>query len=440
MFDRDPLTHRTVSVILGGGQGTRLFPLTRDRSKPAVPLGGKFRFVDVALSNAINSGLTRIFVLTQYNSTSLNNHVTRTYKFDNFSKGFVTLLAAEERFESEREITLFQGTADAVRQSLRYINSPDFENILVIPGDHLCRINFHELLEKHDEQHADVTLCAAVVGREQIGQFRAFRLSDDGRVAAFAKRPDTEEMLARFRLSDTDKFVHRIPKDEVPDEAFLAFTGIYLFRREVLVELLEKVDGHDLAHDVLPNILFGNRCVCHVFSGYWRDIGTIRQFYDASMDLTQPSPTFRFSDPEAPIYSQARYLPGASVYSSQLEGVLLSDGAQIYGAQLERSVIGVRTVIQPGSVVSHSVIFGADTFEGDNRRAAALGRNGQPSLGIGEGCEIRRAIIDKNARIGAGCRLTNVDGVETRDASNYFIRNGIIIIPKNAVLPPGTVI
>ncbi len=429
------LQRETVVLVLGGGRGSRLFPLTRDRSKPAVPLGGKFRFIDIALSNSINSGLRRIFVLTQYNSASLNNHVAFTYKFDSFSRGFVSILAAEQGYDDTRG--WFQGTADSVRHCLRYLGDPSFKQVLIIPGDHLCRIDFNHMMAIHERREADVTLCAAVVRRQEASQFRVLKLAEDGRVSAFARKPTDPDVLARFQITDIERRRYGLKPGE--EERYLAFMGIYLFRKDVLFDLLENSDDQDLTRDTLPRIYWTRRSYCYVFKDYWRDIGTIRSFYEASLDLTRDHPPFRFQDPQAPIYTHGRYLPASRIYNSVLDRAFAADGTVIRDARVEHSIIGVRAQIGSGTRISHSVIFGADTFESpDERRAAA--ERGLPPLGIGPRCSIHKAIVDKNVRIGTGCRLENTANVAEADGDNYYIRDGVIIIPKGAVLQPGTVI
>ncbi len=430
------LQHETVAIVLGGGRGTRLFPLTRDRSKPAVPLGGKFRFIDIALSNSINSGLRRIFVLTQYNSASLNNHVAFTYKFDSFSKGFVSILAAEQGYEDDQG--WFQGTADSVRRCFRYLGDPAIRDVLIMPGDHLCRIDFNRVMALHDARGADVTLCAAVVSREEAAKFRVLKLADDGHVLEYARKPTDPAVLARFRLAPEEKHRYGV-KGGASEEGYLAFMGIYLFRKEVLFRLLNTRDDQDLGRDTLPRLLWSTKSYCYVFTDYWRDIGTIRSFYEASMDLTREDPPFRFQHPEAPIYTHGRYLPASRIHNTVMTAAIAADGTVIREARIEHSVIGVRARIESGTRITRSVIFGADAFETREQRAHAIER-GVPPLGIGPRCVIERAIIDKNARIGADCRLVNEAGVQEADGENYYIRDGVIIIPKGGVLAPGTVI
>lgn len=433
------LQRETLAVVLGGGEGSRLFPLTRDRSKPAVPLGGKYRFIDIALSNCINSGLRHIFVLTQYNSASLNNHVAWTYKFDSFSPGFVAILATEQRHNNMQNLWS-QGTADALRHSLKYIQDPSFRNILVIPGDHLCRMNFNSILEMHERENADVTLCATTTGRKEIKNFRCLKIAEDGRIIDFVRKPSEDSVLSRFQLSSSEKAIHGINPLYTPDESYLAFIGVYLFKREALVHLLEKNNDKDLGRDTLPHIVMDTKSYAYVFNGYWRDIGTISSFYDASIALTSKNPPFKFHDKESPIFTHGRFLPSACVYNSNLNGVIISEGANIENATVEHSVIGVRANIREGSNISHSIIFGADTYEGENRRASAIKGEGLPPLGIGNNCVIKRAIIDKNVRIGEGCRLENKNSLSNSEGENYYIRDGVIIIPKGSVIPPGTII
>lgn len=432
------LLRETVCVVLGGGRGSRLFPLTRERSKPAVPLGGKFRFIDVALSNCINSGLRQVFVLTQHNSASLNNHVTRTYKFDVFSTGFVAILAAEQRTDSDQG--WFQGTADAIRQNLRYLRDGSFRNVLIVPGDHLCRINLRHLLDLHERRNADVTLASAMVGRDDIHRFRALKLAEDKRVLEVVRKPEQPEDLSRLKLSPQELTYFGMNGQSNGDEHYLAFMGIYLFNKKVLFDLIESTSYQDLGRDVLPVLQRDTRAYSYVFNDYWRDIGTIQSYYAASMELTADQPSFRFQDPEAPIYTHARFLPAAHIRRSMLDGTLVADGAMIEGSRLEHSIVGVRSRVAQGCDVSHSIIFGADTYEGENRRAAAVRGDTLPPLGLGPGCVVRRAIIDKNARIGANCMLLNEKNIQNFDGDDYFIRDGVIIVPKHGILPPGTII
>lgn len=439
----DSLLRETVVVVLGGGQGTRLFPLTRDRSKPAVPLGGKYRFIDIALSNSINSGLRQIFLLTQYNSASLNNHVSRTYKFDSFTSGFVAVLAAEQR--TGRNDGWFQGTADALRQNLKYLRDANFRNVLILPGDHLCRIDLRQVLEMHERRDAEVTLCAAPVPRADVARFRALSLALDGRVTGWVRKPDTSSALEPFRLKSEEFERFGIPGgalprwDEIP-ERYLAFMGIYLFKKDVLSRVLETSDDQDLGRDTLPRLVEQYKTFCHVFHDYWRDIGTIRSYYDASMELVAEDPPYQFHDPAAQVFTHARFLPPARVYKSCLDGALLADGAFIEHSGVSHSIIGVRSQLRAGCQVEGSILFGADTFEGENRRAASFRATGLPPLGLGAGCVVKGAIIDKNARIGDRCVLNNDSGVLHADGNDWYIRDGVIVIPKGAVLEPGTVV
>lgn len=437
----DNLQRETVCLILGGGQGTRLFPLTRERCKPAVPLGGKFRFIDVALSNAINSGLRQIFVLTQHNSASLNNHVARTYKFDAFATGFVAILAAEQRYGFDSP-SWFQGTADAIRQNLRYLQNPSFRNVLIMPGDHLCRLNLRRLLELHEYRNADVTLAAAVVPRSDAARFRVLKLNENGRLVQVVRKPNTSEQLDPLRLTEKERTIFGVRQPAPHEEQYLGFMGIYLFRREVLEQLMRHAEDQDLGKDTLNRLVRDYSTWCHVYNDYWRDIGTISSYYEASVGLTLDDPSFHFHDAEAPIYTHARFLPPARLYRSSLDGALVADGAVVESSGVSRSIIGVRAHIRAGCEVSHSILFGSDAFDGENRRAAAFSSENLPGLGLGPGCVVRRAIIDKNARIGAGCRLTNERNLQYADGENgaWFIREGVIIIPKYGVLKPGTVI
>ncbi len=429
---RDPESQATIVMILGGGRGQRLFPLTKDRSKPAVPIGGKFRFVDIPISNCIHSGMTQIYVLSQFNSKSLNNHCALTYKFDSFSRGFVAILAAEQRYDSA---DWYQGTADAVRQNLRYIQDPSLRHVLILSGDQLYRMDYHDLLAEHLSAGADVTVAAIPIPREDAQRFGIHNIDESGRIVDYAEKPKEETVLDRFRLSGADSARLQV---ENPENAFLACMGIYVFEKETLASLLEGC-GHDFGSDVFTKAIGRCHVHAHVFQGYWTDIGTIRSFYEANLALTDAKPPFSFYDPDRPIYTHPRFLPPSSIAKATLKQVLLGEGSVVDGAEIERSIVGIRSVLRPGARVRDAVIFGADFIETDAMRA----RNrdlGIPDVGIGRNCRIERAIVDKNARIGEGAILRNVDGIADRDGDGWHIRDGLLVVPKNGVIPPGTVI
>jgi glucose-1-phosphate adenylyltransferase len=429
---RDVTSRSTIVMILGGGRGQRLFPLTKDRSKPAVPIGAKFRFVDIPISNCINSGLLQIYVLTQFNSKSLNNHCALTYKFDAFTRGFVAVLAAEQRYDSE---DWYQGTADAVRQNLRYIQDPVLERVLILSGDQLYRMDYRDLLRTHQETEADATVAVLPVSREDATRFGILKVGPSGRIVDFAEKPKDPGVLDRFSL--TSKEAARLGVDGQKN-TLLGSMGIYVFQKAALERLLEGTET-DFGTHVFPRALQQMKVFAHVFDGYWSDIGTIRSFYEANLALTDPKPAFSFYDPDRPIYTHPRFLPPSSIERATLRQVLLSEGCVVYGAEIERSVVGIRSVIQPGARIRDSVIFGADAFETAATHEANA-RKRIPNVGIGRDCRIERAIIDKNARIGDGAILRNADGVAEMDGDGWYIRDGLIVVPKGATVQPGAIV
>lgn len=424
-----------LALILGGGAGTRLFPLTQRRSKPAVPLAGKYRLVDVPISNCINSDVTKIFVLTQYNSASLNRHIAQTYRFSQFSDGFVEILAAEQTPENPQ---WFQGTADAVRQVLPHIEDWRVETLLILSGDHLYRMDYRDFIRRHDETGADVTISVVPCAAQTASEFGLLKTDETGRVMEFREKPKGAALEA-MRV-DTRAF--GLSEEEAAARPFLASMGIYVFNYKKLVELLKQDPSWvDFGREVIPAAI---RC-CHVqaylFKGYWEDIGTISAFYKANLDLTSPLPKFNFFDADAPIYTRARYLPPSKVHNCEIVDSIISEGCIINGARIHRSIIGLRSRIERGAFIEETILMGADYFQtieemADDQQA------GVPRVGIGESSVIRHAIIDKNARIGAGVRLINEAGVEHADGPNgmFYIRDRIIIIPKNAVIPDGVTI
>ncbi|MBZ5640856.1 MAG: glucose-1-phosphate adenylyltransferase [Acidobacteriia bacterium] len=413
-----------ITVILGGGRGARLDPLTRLRSKPAVPIAGKYRLIDIPISNSIHSGMERIFVLTQYNSISLHRHIVRTYKFDPFSRGFVQILAAQQTPEDD---TWFQGTADAVRQNLRIVTELYGELVLVLAGDHVYRMDYGDLVREHVENRADVTLSVSPCSAEEVGGFGAVRVAPDGRVVEFREKPGTPE--ARAGMEVPGDLLER--RGVAADRPYLASMGIYLFDKKVLVEALENRLA-DFGRDVIPAAVSSRKVYAHLYGGYWRDIGTIRAFYDAHLDLVSPDPPFTFGDPGWPIYTHPRYLPGARVSGTRFNRAILSEGSLVIGSTVEDSVIGVRAVLH-GVTVRRSLLMGADPHPPE-------GPPGAPPVGIGEGTLIRDAIIDKNARIGRNVRIVNPDKLTDAEGPGWAIRDGIVVVMKNAVVPDGTTI
>lgn len=417
---------RVTAVILGGGRGTRLDPLTRYRSKPAVPLAGKYRLVDVAISNCINSGIRKIYVLTQFNSASLNRHISKTYRFDEFSGGFVEILAAEQTVETER---WFQGTADAVRRQLRHIVDEQTSHYLILSGDALYRQDFRSMVEEHERLGAEVTISCKMVSEEQAPQLGILGIDDTRRIRWFREKPSAEE-LPRLRLPEEVSLRAGLDPTSTP---FLASMGTYLFRRDVLPAVLAENPSHDFGKQIIPWALDRYRVYAYLFDGYWEDIGTVRNFYHANLDLLKDPPSFDFYDPEFPMFSHARLLPCSRIVDASIERALVAEGCFIDRATIRNSVIGIRSVVRSGSLIEDSILMGADFIE----------RHTPPDslpLGIGPDCEIRNAIIDKNVRIGAHCRIVNASGIEHANGPHACIRDGIVVVMKNAVIPPGTVI
>jgi glucose-1-phosphate adenylyltransferase len=419
-------TQRTLAIIMGGGAGTRLFPLTKDRSKPAVPIGGKYRIVDIPISNCLNSGLRSIYVLTQFNSMSLHRHIQASYKFDNFSRSFVDILAAQQTPEGSQ---WYQGTADAVRQNMRYFLERPFDYYIILSGDQLYRMDFRALLHQHIRSGAEITLATKPVLREQVSEFGIMQSDADRRITSFVEKPKDESILNEFRMSRGLLGAIGKPPEE---ELYQASMGIYVFNRNVLVECLEN-DLADFGKHVIPQSIQERQVSAYIFDGYWEDIGTIRAFYEANLDLTDLLPQYSFFEASAPIYTHPRFLPGSKINGATLRQAIIADGCIISDAHLERSVIGVRSIIQTGATIRNSIVMGADYYETDS----ASSEPGVPPIGIGRNCVIDRAIIDKNARIADGVVITPEGKPADLDASNYFIRDGIVVVPKNAVIPPG---
>ena len=430
-----PANTRLLAVILGGGAGNRLFPLTKQRSKPAVPLGGKYRLVDIALSNCINSDILRTFVLTQYNSASLNRHIAQTYRFSRFSNGFVEIIAAEQTPESPQ---WFQGTADAVRQVFPHIRELHVDTLLILSGDHLYHMDYRDFIERHYQSGADVTVSVIPCEAKAASEFGLLKTDDSGRIIEFKEKPKGEELLA-MRV-DTTKL--GLDPNEAERRPFLASMGIYVFKYDRLETLLAQDERWvDFGGEIIPAAIKAGHVQAHMFDGYWEDIGTIGAFYRANLDLTTKIPKFNLFDAEAPVYTRARYLPPSKIEETQIDDSIISDGCIINGATITNSVVGLRSRISKGVQLEASYMMGADYFQTleDMRNDVNAG---VPRVGLGEGTIVRRAIIDKNARIGSRARLMNEAGVmeAMSDDKSYYIRDGIIIVPKNAIINDGTVI
>jgi len=430
-----PADPKLLAVILGGGAGNRLFPLTQQRSKPAVPLGGKYRLVDIALSNCINSDILRTFVLTQYNSASLNRHIAQTYRFSQFSNGFVEIIAAEQTPDSPQ---WFQGTADAVRQVLPHIGDWGIDTLLILSGDHLYRMDYRHFLARHHESNADVTVSVIPCEARSASEFGLLKTDESGRIVEFKEKPKGDELLSM--QVDTTKL--GLDANEAQRRPYLASMGIYVFKYDQLEQLLREDPAWvDFGKHVIPAAIGSRNVQAHMFDGYWEDIGTIGAFYRANLDLTAKIPKFNLFDAEAPVYTRARYLPPSKIEETEINDSIVSDGCIINGAKITNSVVGLRSRISKGVHLEASFMMGADFYQTFEDMRNDMGK-GLPRVGIGEGSVVRRAIIDKNARIGKNAKLLNEAGVTEAEGPNgsYFIRDGIIIIPKSAVIADGTVV
>jgi glucose-1-phosphate adenylyltransferase len=412
------------ALILGGGRGTRLYPLTKLRTKPAVPIGGQYRLIDISISNCINSGITRIFVLTQFLSASLHRHVHRTYQFDVFSGGSVEILAAEQTLNGHG---WYQGTADAVRRQMDRIHSRAPKDVLILSGDHLYRMDYSKFHQFHRDMEADVSIAALPVSAGDASRFGILKTNEVGRIVDFEEKPSDPQALERL--------VSRPGKDH----PYLASMGIYVFGIDALSGLLDETDEHDFGRHIIPAAIRSRRVYAYPFEGYWEDIGTVSAFYRANLSLTQPNPPFDFYDPQHPIFTRSRFLPASRIDGCRMERVVVANGCRLYNADIEECVIGLRSMVRPGAMLRHVVMMGADFYETVAHKAenSLLDR---PPMGIGQNTCIHRAIIDKNARIGQRVLIRSHEGEEDRDEELYSIRDGIVVIPKNTVIPDRTTI
>lgn len=419
-----------LAIILGGGRGTRLFPLTHMRSKPAVPLGSKYRLIDVPISNCLHAGIRRIYVLTQFNSASLNRHVTQTYRMDLFSHGFVEILAAEQTPDNPN---WFQGTADAVRQAARHFSHHDADYYLILSGDHVYRMDYRQLVDAHIDRGADITIAAQPVSPDEATSMGILRFDRTGRIVAFEEKPKParlDEIGSSIPAGSNFPGVGR-------DRPFVASMGIYVFSRAVLLDMLDRQPGIDFGHELIPAAIDTHKVSAYLFRDYWADVGTIQAFYDANVMLTESNAAFSFYDPRRPIFTHPRFLPGSRLDQCEVDRSIVAEGCFLERCTITGSVIGIRTRIRPGSRITRSVLLGADFYGAEAEGAASVG---VPDLGVGTGCMLDRVIVDKNARIGNGVRLANEAGVQHADGNGYYIRNGIIVVPKGGVVPDGTVV
>jgi glucose-1-phosphate adenylyltransferase len=423
--------NNTIAVILGGGQGTRLFPLTQTRSKPAVPIGGKYRLIDIPISNCLNSNINRIFILTQFNSASLNKHVNQTYRFDNFHKGFVDILAAEQSVDNTE---WFQGTADAVRKSLRHITSYfDTKYILILSGDQIYTMDYRVLFNHHIENNSEITIPLISATRDEAKSFGIVKM-DKENIVDFLEKPKDEKLLDEIKST-------KLIKEKFPnigsDKEYLASMGIYLFNIETLIELLSANCCKDFGKEIIPMAIKSKKVGGYLFNGYWEDVGNIRTFWQANLDFASITPKFDFY--KSMIYTNARNLPASRILSCTISESLICEGTVIKTSKIKNSVVGIRTIIRENSEIEDSVIMGADFFESSESKKYNR-EHGIVSVGIGKNTIIKEAIVDKNSRIGDNCQIINKNKLKTFDGGNYYIREGIIIIPKNSVILDNTII
>jgi glucose-1-phosphate adenylyltransferase len=425
-------TSNVLSVIMGGGQGTRLFPLTKERAKPAVPLAGKYRIVDIPISNCINSGLRRIYLLTQFNSASLHRHISQSYKFDHFSGGFVEILAAEQTYT---DTSWYQGTADAVRKNLIHFLTHDFDYLLILSGDQLYRMDYRHIIEQHIEKGADITIAMLPVTRRESQAFGIMQMNEDLRVTRFVEKPKDPALQDSLKLPQ-----EWYPKLGINDgrELFLASMGIYVFTRDIVRKLLDNALA-DFGKHIIPSAIETHNVFSYVFQGYWEDIGTIRNFFDANLNVTSELPRFNFFDMAAPIFTRPRFLPGSKINGAQIDHAVISDGCILNHARINNSIVGVRSIVGAGSELNRVVLLGCDYYE-SSESIRSNEDAGRPRIGIGANTRIENAIIDKNARIGNNVVISPAGKPENADHPLYYIRDGIVIIPKSGIVPHGTVI
>ncbi len=422
-----------LAVIMGGGRGTRLHPLTQERCKPAVPLAGKYRLVDIPISNCLNSDINRMFLLTQFQTASLHRHVTSTYNFDPFGGGFVDILSAEQ---TEKGSDWYQGTADAVRRNLIHFRAYPHELVLILSGDQLYRMDFRKIIEQHLATRADVSIAAIPFPVSKVEGLGLMQVHDDLTIERFVEKPKDPAIIAGLTLSPALEAKLQSPSKE---KHCLASMGIYVFNRDVLAEALDTT-ATDFGKEIIPGLLGKKKLCAHIFEGYWEDIGTVRAFFDANLALAQPLPPFNFFEPNAPIYTQDHYLPASKLNKCAIDHVVIGDGSILTDSALKHCVLGIRSFIGEGCVLEDTVVMGSDFYEGETQLAANTAR-GQPHLGIGSRCRIKGAIIDKNTRIGDDCVLIadgKADGVYAN--GGVIIRDGVLVVPKGAVLPPRTVV
>lgn len=421
---------RVLAIVLGGGKGTRLYPLTKDRSKPAVSFGGKYRIVDIPISNCINSGFKKIYILTQFNSESLHTHVTKSYQFDRFSNGFVDILAAEQTLEHS---DWYEGTADAVRKNLQHFRTQNPTHYIILSGDQLYRMDLKAFLDEHIKNNADVTIATTAVNRQDAKGFGILQIDDKHKIKNFVEKPTEDSLLDELKIPEATR--GNLPAEK----EFLASMGIYIFNADVMEDMLDN-KYTDFGKEIIPKSLKTKKVYSYIFNGYWEDIGTIRSFYEANIDLTRIHPAFNFYDEDEPIYTHMRNLPPSKINNAAINSTITSEGCVITESKITNSVIGVRSVIETGSELDGVIMMGADYYENNDSKNSNKAKN-VPNVGIGKHCKIARTIIDKNARIGNNCSI-NVTGknYDDGDYGTFYCAEGIIVVRKNAIIPDGTTI
>lgn len=430
--------NKVLAIVLGGGAGTRLYPLTKQRAKPAVSLAGKYRLIDIPMSNCINSEINKIYVMTQFNSASLNRHISQTYHFSSFSDGFAEVLAAQQTPENPN---WFQGTADAVRQYMwMFAEQRDVDEILILSGDHLYRMDYTVFIERHRSTNADITLSVLPIDAYRAPSFGLMKIDEStGRVVDFSEKPQGEE-LERMKVDTTTL---GLTPEEAQEKPFIASMGIYVFKKDVLIDLLKNSpDSTDFGKEIIPSSAKDYNVQAYLFNDYWEDIGTIEAFYEANLALTrQPQPPFSFYDEKSPIYTRSRYLPPTKQLDCHVTESMIAEGCIIKNCQINRSVLGVRSRVESGCTLDNALVMGADYYQPFAERASGQGGGSIP-IGIGENTKISRAIIDKNARIGRNVKIVNKDNVEesNQEEHGFYIRSGIVVVLKNAEIPDNTII
>ncbi|MBQ0163298.1 MAG: glucose-1-phosphate adenylyltransferase [Treponema sp.] len=422
---------RVLCLILGGGKGTRLYPLTKERSKPAVSFGGKYRIVDIPISNCINSGFKKIYLLTQFNSASLHLHITNSYNFDRFSNGFVEILAAEQSLEHSG---WYEGTADSVRKNFIHFRTQKPTHYIILSGDQLYRMDLKHFMQQHIESGADVTIATTAVNREDASGFGIMKIDDTNKITEFMEKPAKDLNIDDWKIPEKARDPMLAKEKE-----YLASMGIYIFNADTMEEVLNN-DKPDFGKEIIPMAIKSKKVNSYIFDGYWEDIGTIKSFYEATLDLTNVTPKFNFYDEREPIFTQMSNLPPCKMNHADLTATLASDGCVITDCMISHSVIGLRSIIESGTVLDGVITMGADFYESEDEKEANK-KSGTPNMGIGKHCHISRTIIDKNARIGDNCSI-NVSGkkYENGDYGNFYVADGIVVIRKNVTIPSGTII